>query len=94
MPEKVEEHNKHHDLCEKCKDYMEVCESDEKSDYHFKYLQSIYKRLSTAKRLPEKLLPLLEMLEEFILKNDNDRISLDSKDMFRHNNTHYDKGGE
>lgn len=91
MPDQVKDEHKHRDLFDKCCDYITVCESEYDSKYHFEYLKTIYNKLSKAKRVPENLLPLLDKLEEFMIKYDSDRENLDAETMFKSNKDNGDK---
>jgi len=82
MPDQVQDDYKHRSLLEKCGDYMTHCESEEDSDYHWKYLKAIYKALSTRPKLNDMQVELLEKLEDFITKYDIDRTSLEGSQMF------------
>lgn len=84
MPSQSPDEYKYRDLVEKCRDYMLVCQSDNDSDYHYRYLAAVYKKLTSGCKVPEHLLPLLEELEEFMLKYNMDRHHLDAATMFRH----------
>lgn len=83
MPTEVNDNYRYKDLMEKCCDYMSYCESDEDSEYHWRYLKALYKALSKRTQLDTFQLAILEKLEEFITKYDMDRTSLDAKDMFK-----------
>lgn len=85
MPNQVPEEQQHKDLMSKCCDFMDVCKSDDNSDYHMRYLQAIYNKLKQKRNLPEHLADLLEKLEEFMLTYDIDRVSLDAETMFKKN---------
>ena len=68
MPEKAENKYKHHDLHQKVQDYMFVCESDEESEYHWRYLKALYRKLREKKNLPEAYHGLLGELDGFMSK--------------------------
>lgn len=68
MPEQVSDEYKYKNLCEKVRDYMLCCESDEDSQYHWQYLKCLYNKLHKMKRLPEPYHDLMVELEEFMSK--------------------------
>ncbi len=68
MPENLHDEYRQKSICEKAKDYMVVCESDEESEYHWRYLKSLYNKLHKMKELPEKYFELIGELEAFMSK--------------------------
>jgi hypothetical protein len=89
MPSQVSDEYKYKDFHDKVCDYMSLCESDETSDYHWKYLKTIYNKLSKLKRVPDECKPLLKKLEEFMLKHGKydsgkGHVELDAANMFKY----------
>lgn len=68
MPDKVQEDYKYRNLYDKVCDYMLVCESDEDSEYHWRYLKTLYNKLHERKSLPETYMAIMEALEDFMSK--------------------------
>jgi len=62
---------KKQDFESKCCEYMDICESDEDSHYHWNYLKSVYNKLSKRNNVPAEFRPLLSKLEDFMLKHGN-----------------------
>lgn len=71
MPDKLKNEYRQPTVCEKCRDFMTVCEADASSRYHWDYLRAIYKKLINMKNKPEHLRELTLELEDFLLKHDN-----------------------
>ena len=94
MPKDCPENEKHTSLWDKCHEYMDICEGGHKSSYHMKYIQAIYNKLKQKPNLSSKQKLLLEVLEEFLLKYDIDRVSLDSVSMFRSKDDEPEKGDD
>lgn len=85
MPEKSKEHYRHQPLCEKVREYMNCCESDNDSEYHWKYLTTIYNKLKEKSNLTKEYKQLLKELEEFMLKHSvASSQELDSTSMFKY----------
>lgn len=89
MPEKVSDDNKYRSLCEKVRDYMFVCESDEESRYHWQYLKCVYNKLHEKKPLPAHLVDILEELEGFMSKygiydSGEGQANMTAENMFKH----------
>lgn len=76
-------------LEDKCCDYMVMCQSDDNSLYEWKYLKKVYEKLSSAKNIPDNLLPLLEKLEKFMLSygslDSGKHVQMDSSNLFKYN---------
>lgn len=68
MPEKVSDEYRYRSLCEKVEDYMLVCESDEDSYYHWRYLKCLYNKLHENPKLACKYPEVMEKLEGFMSK--------------------------
>lgn len=86
---KAPEEYKRKALLEKVNDYIMVCESDEDSEYHWKYLACIYKKLCEMQKVPEHLDMVRACLDEFFSKNnkyasDSNYLQLEGKDMFKY----------
>ena len=89
MPEKLHDEYRQKSICEKARDYMMVCESDEESEYHWRYLKSLYNKLHSMKNLPEKYFELMGELEEFMSKYGNydsgeDRAHMTGENLFKY----------
>ena len=88
LPGKIAEEYKFRELVDKVSDYIAICESDNDSEYHWRYLKALYEKLSTAERLASKYLTILEILEPFILKHgqfdSGDTVALDAQNMFKY----------
>ena len=84
MPEKTRAEYKKPDLIEKCLDFMQICESDGDSAYHFNYLKSVYQKLSDLPKIPQQFVELYEKLEDFLTKYDVDQSSFDASTMRKH----------
>lgn len=69
MPDKNDDRYRPPSLCDKCREFMEVCESDIDSQYHFDYLKAVYKKLANMPNKPEKLKQLTLDLEQFMMKH-------------------------
>lgn len=68
MPKDINDNYKQQSICEKARDYMDCCESDEDSGYHFRYLRALYNKLHKLKKLPPKYHQLMGELEAFMSK--------------------------
>jgi len=70
---------------EKVYDYLYKCESSVlDSSLEFKYLKSVYKKLTSVKQLNPCLKPVLKKLEDFMVKQSfSEDIPLDSSKMNR-----------
>ncbi len=89
MPKQCDKAYKYKSLCEKVDDYMLVCESDEDSEYHWKYLKYLHKKLKNLPKLPEQYHELVGKLESFLSKHSyydsgEDLADLEGKDMFKY----------
>ena len=89
MPEKARPEYSRVALAEKVRDYMEVCESDAESSYHWNYLKCLYKKLNSMPRLPVEYIDLMEDLTEFMIKyagqdSGDNQLQLEGKDIFRY----------
>lgn len=68
MPEKINDNYKKQDLKDKVQDYMDVCESDYESKYHWQYLKAIYNKLSEREDIPKCYHAMMAKLEDFMSK--------------------------
>jgi hypothetical protein len=76
-------------LFEKVSEFINLCECGEASEFHFKYLKSLYKKLNNKPNLPSNLKELMETLTEFMTKhagNDSgeDQLDVDGVDIFKY----------
>lgn len=87
MPAEVRNDYKYQSLYEKVCDYIWVCESDEESSYHWRYLKAMYEKLSKLPPRPATT-TILEKLEPFILKHrssdSGDTVEVDAEDMLQY----------
>lgn len=87
QPESIRKEYQTVELLEKVADYIQVCESDIDSYYHWSYLKKMYLILTDIPVLKDKYKDILTVLEPFILKhsgNANNSL-LDSDKMFKYN---------
>jgi hypothetical protein len=95
MPDKVRDEYKQKDLASKVRDYMEICESNADSEYHWKYLKYLYKKLRCYRRLSQENTQLMSELTDFMNKyagqdSGEDQLDIRGEDIFKYS----DKNGE
>lgn len=87
IPE-IKEHNKYRSLYDKVCDYILVCESSEESEYHWKYLKCLYKKLIDKPVTPEiktimkKLMPFMQTRSRF--DSGEDQVDVEGTDIFKY----------
>lgn len=89
MPKKVNDNYKQKSLHNKVCDYILVCESDEDSESHWRYLKYLHKKLKQYKRLPPDYFEIMAMLEDFLSKHGqydsgDGQADIEGKDMFKY----------
>lgn len=89
MPSHIKEENKYKDLHDKVIDYMEVCESDEDSEYHWNYLKCLFKKLREKKSLPNEYMRLMDDLVQFMIKygeydSGDNQVDLEGTEIFKY----------
>lgn len=89
MPDKTIDDYKYRDLLEKVCDYILVCESDEDSEYHWRYLKCLYTKLQEKPGCICNQVEIMEKLEELFEKfarqdSGEGQLDLEGKDMFRY----------
>ena len=89
MPTDIHKEHKSMPISQKICDYIDICESDSDSEFHFQYLKYMYEKIKEMKKVPHDLLEVMDKLHSFLIKTGSytsgaNNVDLDGKDFFKY----------